>query len=192
MRATRLVSTLIGLSACALGLSLAGEPSRQPRQPAISEQRVQPGTERPSEASHGIPPRDGSERPQGRPSDGKRSSGSAAERSKGAWLKQPQSTPGRSDQDPTGIRRAGSGPGASLHSPTWHRAAGAPTETITGKKPEPLHRQTAPSPVFKPAIRPSLPVAPSPSRGPVAVGGTMFSSAKTSGVLNGSAIKHKP
>ena len=60
------------------------------------------------------------------------------------------------------------------------------------RKTELLHRQPVLSPILKPATKPSLPVSPSPGRGPAAIGGPALPTARNSPVLNGTGMKHKP
>ncbi len=192
MRTVRLLCTTVGCGAVALGLGFAAEPSDPARELPPSERRAQPSSDRPSDEGHGVRPRVGRERADGKPSTGRERVSGAAEKAGSARLKQAQPAPRRPDQKPASVSQARSAGGASSHPPAWNKSAGPVTEGLTVKKPEPLHTQSALSPILRPATRPSLPVAPSPGRSPAALGGPTFLPMKNSGALNGTGMNHKP
>jgi len=192
MRTARLLCTIVGYGAVALGLGLAAEPSDPAREPAPSENRAQPTSNRPSDEGQGLRPRAGRARADGRPSIGREGVSGAEEKAGGARLKQAQPAPRPPDQKPASVSQARSAEGANFHPPAWNKSAGAVKEGLTLKIPGPLRSQSGLSPILRPATRPSLPVAPSPGRGPAALGGPTFSPAKNSGVLNGTGMNHKP
>jgi hypothetical protein len=192
MRTARLLCTIVGYGAVALGLGLAAEPSDPAREPAPSENRAQPTSNRPSDEGQGARPRDRRTRADGKPSIGREGVSGAAEKAGGARLKQAQPAPRPPDLKPASVSQARSLEGANFHPPAWNKPVGPVKEGSTVKKPEPLHTQSGLSPILRPATSPSLPVAPSPGRGQAALGGPTFLPAKNSGVVNGTGMNHKP
>jgi hypothetical protein len=192
MRTARLLCTIVGCGAVALGLGFAAEPSDPARELPTSENRAQPSSDRPSDEGHGVRPRAGRERANGKPSTGRERVSGATQKAGSARLKQAQPAPRRPDQKPTGNDQAGGAGRVNFHPPAWNQSASAVPEGLTVKKPELLHTQSGLSPILRPATRPSLPVAPSPGRGLAALGGPTFPPAKNSGVLNGTGMNHKP
>jgi len=192
MRTGRLILTIVGVGVLTLGIGSASQPSDQAREPTTSQRQGQPSSNPPPDEARGARPRAGTEPEDEMNSTGKQRVRRASEKSGGTRLKPAQPGAWRPDRKSVGTGQARSLAGAKYQPPAWNNSAGAVKGGLAAQRTESLHTQTVLSPILKPLAKPSLPVEQSAAHGTAAIGGPSFSPARNSGVLNGSAIRHKP
>jgi hypothetical protein len=205
MRTPRFLFTIIGFGSLTLGLSLAGEPSRQPSGQEPSENHTTSG--RPADQAQGNGARDNRDQPDGKPSNSNAES-HASEQSRqpgSASMAIPRNRLGQDHAKQVAIRHEDARnqrvdrshtqrtPANDLQRPGANKAA---TVAKAGSMLNPLgnHRdQPARLPMGSGTIAPLPGVVRSRGAGTASVGGLAPSSAKSSAaVINGTGMGRRP
>ena len=190
--------------ASTLGLSFAGEPAVQPREPVSSENRAKAADDRPADAGQQVQPRAGREQTDGKQADHKPAerpgSGKSAQtsgtrttdkRRAGPKLPQPVQVKGG---EHTGVKQTintttTAGNAAGPHQPAVNASAAAAKTGSTINKMED-HRGPPAAHLYSQA--PPSHEVPHRGPGPAIIGGLPALSARNTAVINGTMMKHKP
>jgi hypothetical protein len=196
---------MVGFGALTLGLSLAAEPSDAPRRPAPSQNRGQASGDRSADQGQREQPRAGGERAYGTPSDHKPDGGPAS--GKSALTKGTKTTDKRhpGSKQPQPLQSKGEHPGekqadhvrtttAFLNPAAPYQPALIPT-TGTSKTASTIntmedHRGLRVAGVSSHPT-PSQ-VVPHRGPGPAIIGGLAASSTRSTAVINGTVMRHRP
>jgi hypothetical protein len=204
MRTAHFLSLLAGFGALALGSAFADESAQPLPQPAPSDNRSKPTSERPPvEGSSAQPGFGGEQRdaksledqPEGRLASRRGSqsgTGATARHQPGSKLPQPLQVPGQhpgANGTAHAQTKGAEGNAADLHrprlnTPAGSAKAGSALNKMEGQPRLPVAGLSTPAPRNQ--------VVPRLGPGPAIIGGFANSSARSTAALNGTGMKHKP